>query len=358
MKVKCKFCESELSVPDAAVGKIVRCSHCNKLFVAKASAGPSTAPPEAEGTPNEIPSSVCQTTDDPDRPAATTMRRQKMNFCPSCGKPLEEGDRFCSGCGMRLTDRNQPAESKPPAPQVQEAALPRPVKTKCSHCGAEMAVPQDRIMRMKRCPKCRSLFLAVSAEPDADKGSSKSLAGVRMGTMIQEGKMSALMKMRDEADASRPVAMATVRCSHCKTPMSIPVTDFGKARKCPVCKSVFLPRAPGASASFRRENSAEESALIEQLETMGKPGCAARALTFFFLGPVAFFVVNGMIWNHVCRYIVRAKMRIQNGEPTSAVWSEVRACQKSMGVAWAIALLVGAISGVLTSLFIILLLSA
>ena len=356
MNVKCKHCGAELSVPDAADGNIVRCSHCNKLFVAKSPAAPSTPPPEAEEPPNPSPSSVCQTADDPDKPATTT-RKQKMNFCPSCGQPVEAGDRFCSSCGTRLSDRkrDQPAEGKSPASRVPEEELPRPVKTKCSHCGAEMVVPQDRLMKMKRCPKCRSLFLAVSAEPDADKASPMSVSGVRMGTMIKEGKMSALMKMRDEADALKPVAMATVRCSHCKTPMSIPVTDFGKARKCPVCKSVFLPRAPGTSASSRRDNSAEESALIAQLEEMGTVGCVAMALIFLIEGPMGCFVVKWMIWNHVCRYITRARMRIQKGEPTSSIWSEVRVCQKSMGGAWAIALLVGAISGGLTDACILLL---
>lgn len=353
MKVKCKFCESELSVPDAADGKIVRCSHCNKLFVAKSPAAPSTSPPEAEEPPTPSPSSVCQTADDPDKPATTT-RKQKMNFCPSCGQPIEEGDRFCSSCGTRLSDRkrDQPAEGKIPASRVPEEDLPRPVKTKCSHCGAETTVPPDRLMKMNRCPKCRSLFLAVSAEPRQDGATVKSVSGVRTVTMLRERKVSDLLRMGDEAEASKPVAMSMVRCSRCRARLSIPVTEFGKLRKCPVCKSLFLPRAPG---SRQDTPSAEGSILIAQIEEMGTVGCVTMALVFLLCGPIACFVVKGMIWNHVCPYITRAKTRLENGEPTSAVWSDVRVCRKSMGGAWAIALLVGAISGGLTDLCIVLL---
>lgn len=35
MKIKCKFCGSELSVPDTADGRMVRCKHCGKTFVAR-----------------------------------------------------------------------------------------------------------------------------------------------------------------------------------------------------------------------------------------------------------------------------------------------------------------------------------
>ena len=172
--------------------------------------------------------------------------------------------------------------------------------------------------------------------------------------------MSALLKMRDEAekkkaeaDALKPVETTTVRCSHCSTPLSIPVADLGKVRKCPVCKFSFVPKSLG-TRSRRKTFSAEESALIAQIEGMGSVGCAAMALVCLFEGPLAIWIVRGMLMSHVSRYAVRAMMRIQNGESTSAICEEIQSCRNSMGWAWTKALLFGALSDILMVVFFLL----
>jgi hypothetical protein len=35
-------------------------------------------------------------------PAGQDLRAEGINYCPECGRRVDSGDRFCSGCGAKL----------------------------------------------------------------------------------------------------------------------------------------------------------------------------------------------------------------------------------------------------------------
>lgn len=45
-----------------------------------------------------------------------------MAFCSNCGQKLEEGVKFCSGCGTPVEPIEQPTPPNPPQPQAQPQA--------------------------------------------------------------------------------------------------------------------------------------------------------------------------------------------------------------------------------------------
>ena len=165
MKIKCKFCGSELSVPDAADGKMARCSHCNKVFVVKGPMGVPAIQLAANDPPSMSRSSVLETTDGSDH-QGTASRQQTAKFCPHCGEPAEKGDLFCANCGSRLPDRtrDEPVECKKPVspssagtdagtPDVPSPVAPLPAAVpvrhgRCKHCGHSVPVGTTP------CPHC------------------------------------------------------------------------------------------------------------------------------------------------------------------------------------------------------------
>jgi hypothetical protein len=74
--------------------------------------------------------------------------------CPSCGCPVESGDRFCPACGTAH-----------PGPPAAESGTPDPAarRLKCNTCGAQISNAVDR--RSYSCPFCESHYVAELPEP-------------------------------------------------------------------------------------------------------------------------------------------------------------------------------------------------
>jgi hypothetical protein len=66
-----------------------------------------------------------------------------MAICPSCGKPLKDGDRFCGECGAVIEQKSQ--YSRGPEPTVSEPMRPSWEKPAQQPVWAQPAQPQQPV---------------------------------------------------------------------------------------------------------------------------------------------------------------------------------------------------------------------
>ena len=137
------------------------CSHCGQDLALDAPIL-GAFPMEPEPVPVAAPAPIAQPeppAPEPVLPALEETQRipepepKPSTACPSCGKDLREGAKFCDGCGVNLAFI-APAQPEPPA----YVAPPAPPQNLCPACGAE-ARPGVRF-----CPKCGALLNEAVAE--------------------------------------------------------------------------------------------------------------------------------------------------------------------------------------------------
>jgi LSD1 subclass zinc finger protein len=109
LAIPCSNCRATLKIPDAAVGKKVRCPKCQSVVVAEA-ADPEFEVVEQESTADaksdfevvdESPRRKPKLNDDPP-PRKKKKKKRKPVFCPECDDEVRPEDTRCS-CGARLT---------------------------------------------------------------------------------------------------------------------------------------------------------------------------------------------------------------------------------------------------------------
>ena len=136
------------------------CSHCGQNLALDAPI--LWAEPAAE--PEPIPVAEPAPIAEPEPPAPVLVlpvleetelmpEPEPSTACPSCGKDLREGAKFCDGCGVNLAFI-APVQPEPPA----YVAPPAPSQNLCPACGAQ-ARPGVRF-----CPKCGALCNATMAQ--------------------------------------------------------------------------------------------------------------------------------------------------------------------------------------------------
>jgi DNA-directed RNA polymerase subunit RPC12/RpoP len=74
-----------------------------------------------------------------------------MAFCASCGTQLNDGIKFCSGCG---TASGEPGAS-PAAPAAVSTTTVMAKSFRCSGCGASLEIPKNSRGNV-RCPHCKN----------------------------------------------------------------------------------------------------------------------------------------------------------------------------------------------------------
>jgi DNA-directed RNA polymerase subunit RPC12/RpoP len=95
--VQCPKCNKDLNVPADAVGKKIRCKHCNHVFVLQASAAKKGA------------KSAKKSTDDSGDNKAYGLTEAKLgNRCPECANQMESEDAIvCLHCGYNTQTRTR-----------------------------------------------------------------------------------------------------------------------------------------------------------------------------------------------------------------------------------------------------------
>jgi DNA-directed RNA polymerase subunit RPC12/RpoP len=88
---------------------------------------------------------------------AYDARAPQGDLCPSCGCPVESGDRFCPACGTSRGDE----------PITATAVEPQQKHFRCNNCGSEVAADPDQ--RSYVCPFCDSTYVVEFAPEESNR---------------------------------------------------------------------------------------------------------------------------------------------------------------------------------------------
>jgi len=97
LKVTCQ-CGANLSVPDAAAGKRVKCTKCQQAISVPAAPTkkPATTPKSPQTAAPKAPDALSNLFE------SAGLKKREGNFCPSCDRVLPPGTAICVGCGFNL----------------------------------------------------------------------------------------------------------------------------------------------------------------------------------------------------------------------------------------------------------------
>jgi len=141
IETTCPNCKKRLKVPDAAIGRVIRCKACEGMFevpdpnaapkpTAKAVAKPAmakakpakakpAAPKAEEPKPADAPLGFAKDDDDDDDDDSATPKAMKVVIegeearCPHCAKELDPPDtKICMNCGYDLVERRRHGSKK------------------------------------------------------------------------------------------------------------------------------------------------------------------------------------------------------------------------------------------------------
>lgn len=138
---------------------------------------PETKPVERQAVPPVAPAPPPKPKPAPSAPAAEA--------CPSCGKALSPGAKFCSNCGAQFGEKATPAGAKPEAKPEPKPARPeksaepagaaaasvcpacgkalRPGVMFCGHCGTRLEAKPTKARKKKEPPTCANCGKSVEA---------------------------------------------------------------------------------------------------------------------------------------------------------------------------------------------------
>ena len=116
-----------------------------------------TPVPFSSPHPAPVPGSVTPP-ESHEEPPAPARHAENQSSCPSCGKPIIPGKKFCGTCGAKIEGDTKPAAVPPPQPVCPTCGKPIiPGKKFCGTCGAKIegdtkpaAVPPP----LPVCPSC------------------------------------------------------------------------------------------------------------------------------------------------------------------------------------------------------------
>jgi DNA-directed RNA polymerase subunit RPC12/RpoP len=250
----CPTCHTRFTVPEAAMGKLVTCPHCQSPFLAGKSV------PEGEPAMKV----------DPAVGPAYNMTMigetgPAIHFnCPRCKKPLEApaGEagtkKPCPHCGQRLQvpaappvpaaagqaplDKNMLAEdgAHAPAPAADPALNKTmltekgpPIRFDCPRCKKPVEVPASEAGSKRPCPSCGQRLQVPAAPPAAaaQPGLDKTMLAGDGGHAHAHAPDPALNKTM--LTETRPPIRFD--CPRCKKPVEVPASEAGSKQPCPSC---------------------------------------------------------------------------------------------------------------------------
>ncbi|QDU81780.1 hypothetical protein Pla110_35300 [Polystyrenella longa] len=102
IKIRCKVCEAGLKLPDAAMGKVVKCPKCaNRIKVPSRQPGSEgSAKPPSQSSPGRKRREAASSTGFMTALGNLPLEDQQMKICPRCGQDVDPETGVCESCGI------------------------------------------------------------------------------------------------------------------------------------------------------------------------------------------------------------------------------------------------------------------